>query len=204
MNYKDSLLKNITFLNNYRTYKKGFKISFEKQVNVVTGDNGSGKSSLISCIRNFFDAKWTYSHDSRADSIIEIDSDPTIKIGYLCFSSDSHKTASEIDFDDFDTWKNCMDSSSGQSSIIQLKSFLSIHENFKLIILDEPERGLSSKNVRIVLSLLKEHIKEHPLQQIIISTNSEILMSISEDEKVFSASHMKTITVNDYISFMEA
>ncbi|MFA5071209.1 MAG: AAA family ATPase [Candidatus Pacearchaeota archaeon] len=41
------MLESATFLKDYRCFKEGFSLSFRKGINVLVGDQGTGKSSLL-------------------------------------------------------------------------------------------------------------------------------------------------------------
>ena len=148
-------LSKIKFIDDFRCYKKGDEIELKNQLTVITGDNGSGKSSLISCIRQLFDTKWSMSTEESAKDKIESDVDGNQKIGYLDLSADLYKGSAEFDFDNMDTFMQCMSSSSGEGSIFQMASFLKKNRDCPLIILDEPERGLSIKKQRLMKDVLE-------------------------------------------------
>lgn len=194
-------LDEITFLKDFRCYKKNEKIKFNNQVTIISGDNGSGKSTLISCIRKQFKTKWTHSDDICAEEMIStgIENSKKIEIAYLCFSSDMLKNSSSFD-DDISLHIKVLNLSSGQGSLEQLVDKVEKNKEKQLLILDEPEKGLSIKRVFLILKYLKKHIIENPNQQIIIVTHSEILMNLSEE--LYSTSHKKTMSRNDYLSWI--
>lgn len=197
------LLNRIEFKKDFRTFKKGDLISFYDRLTVIVGDNGTGKSTLIGAIRNLFDNKWTMSHCSSFDNILTNEKNKDIKIGYFDVSLDLHTINPEIDFSNFEVYKKCRMSSSGEGSTLQMKEFLFIHADKSLIIIDEPERGLSLKRQKHISGLIKEHMSKNPEQQIIITTHSETLMDLSLNGELLSLNHnLSYIKKKQYIDFM--
>lgn len=193
-------LNNITFLKDFRCFKKGEEIKFENQLTVITGDNGSGKSTLLSCIRSSFNTKWSYSDDPNTENVIStnvIDSKNT-EIDYLCFSGDMLANSASFD-DNMDLHLKTMSMSSGQGALEQLIDKVEGSKNKPLLILDEPEKGLSAKRVNLIFNYLIKHSMENPDQQIIIVTHSECLMQLGLT--VHSTSHKADILANTYMDW---
>jgi predicted ATPase len=195
------ILNTINFLEDFRCFKKNETINFHDQVTVITGDNGSGKSTLISSIRSTFKSDWSSSNDPHCENKIytNIENSEEIEISYLCFSEDLLKNA--VDFSDNITLHiQTMSMSSGEGSLEQLVDKLESNKDKPLIILDEPERGLSMKRQILVYKYLKKHLLENPSQQMIIVSHSSIIMKLVD--LVYSASHKKYIENEEYTKWM--
>lgn len=197
----DLFLKNVKFTEDFRVYKKDEEIEFKSSLTIITGDNGSGKSSLISCIRNLFKTKWTMSHCDAGNGKITSNVEGSHEIGYFDTSADLHKNAVEFDFDNMSLFVQCTQASSGQGTLLQLANFFDINKDKKLLILDEPERGLSLRSEQLFINYILKSWFEHPEMQILITTHSPLFMSMAE--VVFSTSHKKYITHKEYLDWMK-
>lgn len=194
-----NILPKVVFTNDFRCYKKGDEISLNESLTVITGDNGSGKSTLLSAIRKIFETKWSFSDELEAVDKIEANVPKNIRIGYLDLSLDLHKTSPEINFDNMQTYMQCLNSSSGEGVFLQMVEFLNEHTDLPLVILDEPERGLSIRLQLIMTKFIRQHRAKHPNQQIIITTHSRVFMNLSKE--VYSTSHRDYIDPNEYIKW---
>lgn len=194
-------LENITFKKDFRCFKANEIINFKNQITVITGDNGSGKSTLLSCIRQSFKTKWSMSDDTSAKDVIvtNIENSDKQEIAYLCFSSDLLQNSSSFD-DDINLHMRVLNMSSGQGSLEQLIDKVEKSKDKPLLILDEPERGLSHKRVYLIFNYLMQHAKKNQDQQIIIVTHSPILMDF--EVEVFSTSHKNYIDKSEYLEWM--
>lgn len=196
----DLILPFAHFIDDYRCYKKGERIDFKNLLTIVTGDNGSGKSTLLGCIRSLGDSKWSMSTDNQAKDKLENVLPVNTDIAYLDLSADLYKGSPEFDFDNMGLYLQCRKSSSGEGAIYQLVSLLDLNKEKPLLILDEPERGLSIKKQLAVVKIIKDYIDKNPDQQIIITTHSQIFMSLSE--VVYSTSHREHLAVPEYLDSM--
>lgn len=196
------MINSVIFNEDFRTFVKDTRIYFDK-LTVITGDNGAGKSTLLSCIRKEFKTKWTMSDDLNCkDKItIEVTDKRDIELFYLDTFKDLYSVSPEMDFDNFNLYMSCTRSSGGQGSFNQIadkmKQFKESFANGKypVIILDEPERGLSLKNQYLIKKLIT-FLNEHIVGQIIITTHSPVLMELTDT--IFSISHMSHITKDDF------
>ena len=195
------LIDTITFNKDFRCFKAGETINFDQQITVITGDNGSGKSTLISCIRANFKSAWSISDDANCKGAIStnVENSEDTEIAYLCLSGDLLKSSGVMG-DDIGLHIRTMHMSSGQGSVEQIVDKVESSKDKPLLILDEPERGLSMKRVSLISKYLKKHAAENPDQQIIVVTHSNFMMNLSE--KVFSTSHKNYLTRDDYFHWL--
>lgn len=195
-------INKLTFKKDLRCYKAGEEIVFPSQTTVITGDNGSGKSTLLSSIRSCFKTDWTQSDDPACKNAIELDtpSPENHEIAYLCLTSDLLKTAASLD-DDIALHLRLMKMSSGEGSLEQIINKIESNKDKKLLILDEPERGLSEKRVKLLYLYILKHALENRQQQIIIVTHSEIMMRASSNH-VYSTSHKKYVMKDEYFEWL--
>jgi predicted ATPase len=195
------LLKEIEFKKDHRCYQAGDKVFFNSNLTIITGDNGSGKSTLITCIRSLYKSKWSMSSSRDAHENLTQEADKDIEIGYLDCSQDLFKNSPEMDFENFGLYKKCMTSSSGQGSVLQLLNILDKHKNKPLIIVDEPERGLSIKWQNTVAKSLLNFSENNPDIQLIITTHSPKIMKMAS--KVYSTSHRGYLSSEQYFYDLE-
>lgn len=158
----------VTFDKEFRTICAGRTFKFDRQITVVSGDNGSGKSSLIEQVNNFF--------NNPTNSVVSVVSElDNVKCSYVDLAGGLLKTLGWMDDDNFSLQVNCLHKSHGQAAMTQMFSML---ENFSgdLLIIDEPERGLSLSKVIVLGKHLKNWAAEHPDVQIIMISHSFDLM----------------------------
>jgi predicted ATPase len=139
-------------------------------------------------------------HNAKGNISTNVEDSENIDIDYLCFSGDLLKHAAALG-DDMHLHIRAMNMSSGQGALEQLIDKVEKSIDKPLLILDEPEKGLSSKRVNLIFKYLLMHAYKHPKQQMIIVTHSKILMELGIS--VYSASHRKNISAKEYIEWME-
>lgn len=196
-------LEKIKFVEDFRCYKKDEEIILKDNLTIITGDNGSGKSTLLSCIRNMYKTKWTVSDDPSGVGKIEIsgDGDELGKVQYLDLCSDLYKNSIEFDYDNMNLYLQCMGSSSGEGVIFQLVNLLkTFSKDSDLVIIDEPERGLSIKNQFLISNVINKFATEHPGTQFIVTTHSEAILALKEE--LWSTTHKSLISSDDYIKWL--
>ena len=195
------ILPSITFKKDYRVFKEEQTITFKNPITVITGDNGTGKSSLLGAIRNLFPRiKWTMSQDSSSKGVLKESEMTDVKASYLCLSKDLYANASEFDYDNMDVFLATMQLSSGQGAFTQLVDMLKNCADADLLIFDEPERGLSIAHQTVVCEIIRQFSELHPNTQIIITTHSPRVMELCEE--VYSMNHKKYVEPTEYLDFI--
>ncbi|MFS1427348.1 AAA family ATPase [Vibrio splendidus] len=168
------IIDKIEFKEDYRTYKKGQVIEIKDKLTVITGDNGVGKTTLFSCIRGLVSNRMQ--HDMKDAMVNEQD----ININSLCISFAKDLLSNRSGFDhNIDLQLRCMGVSSGQGLIVQLADELTRER--ELIVLDEPERGLSIAKQIMVARMISEYMDKYPHCQVIIFTHSKDIMGMKEE-----------------------
>ena len=176
---------------NLEIFNNTEKLDFTSPVTVFTGENGTGKSTLLEAItRKCGIYIWEGEHrprhktnpyDKRMHDVIRIEwLDGSVPGSF--FSSDVHKHFSEL----LDEWeisspglfeyfggKSLVTQSHGQSIISFFKARYKIRG---LYIMDEPETALSPVSQIALLNILKE-MSEKGHAQFIMATHSPILMA---------------------------
>ncbi|MGD1524039.1 AAA family ATPase [Vibrio owensii] len=194
---KPNILPKVVFAQDYRSFEKDTVIEFPNRLTVISGDNGGGKSTLLSCIRVLFKSKWTLSHDHNAKGVLIDTIKQTQEVAYIDISKDLCATSPEIDFENINLHIQAVKSSSGQGSMLQLHALLTDCK-CPLVILDEPERGLADCRQYMVRALLQKFMAENPETQVIITTHSKIFMDMAD--KLFEIQTRSLMSPSEYLA----
>lgn len=181
---RPSLTKKESFVEKTRDYKKLFRkgdsITLNKGVNILVGDNGCGKSSLVNILIK----------DKLLGRVFFVDmekSNPTI-------SKPSPEKGVTYSGEEILTHFMWSAESHGETREGVLQGVLQVvkKEKMDFLIIDEPEQGLSLKNQKKYLDELKNTGKN-----IIIITHSKVF--VENVDKVFDVETMKWINTQEYL-----
>lgn len=187
------ILNKIIIHQEYRKIPKDFSLEFKNKITVITGENGTGKSTILDLINQ--SNKEQYSSNF-SNYTLDTTSELKGNIEYLDSVSGLLKTLSYFDDDNMDLQIRSMKSSSGEGLLLQLANLNNKDLNNKLLILDEPERGLSIKQQLTLGKYLKFlESKFENLQIIVVTHGYGILI---KQEEVFSMNCHKYIKVEDF------
>lgn len=170
-------LPELKLAKDFRCFKAGQTFDFKHRVTTIVGDNGAGKSTLVALIRTLFKSEWTFSSLSTRDYEHLETQRTESPITYIDLATDLLKTASQMSSDMF-LHVQCMQQSSGQSAVTQLMHQLQ-NNSSPIVIIDEPERGLSIAKQYVIGKYLAKWIGENTdVQVLVISHSREILKSV--------------------------
>ncbi len=147
------LLSEVRFLEDYRCFAAGQTLTFEKGVNLLVGEQGCGKSTLISLLRDRVGTKFTAELSHR---VMDVVMQPCY-VRWLDFEKDNPRTQSEIGIHDA-FLLGSMSVSHGQTMLAMLHglaTILSETEGRTLLLLDEPDMALSIRSVHHLAALLQ-------------------------------------------------
>jgi predicted ATPase len=215
------MINSVLFKKDFRSFNKGDKFDFFPGINVLVGDQGTGKSTLIELIRSKLEPKKTRDSDStwRAKSIVSssnvddiIDISHNSKCSCLAFDFDreSPRDMSMLHNDMIDEQLIAMKSSHGQGNIIALSRILKKAKENKdtlsIILFDEPDMAMSPRNCYEILKILLA-LRERWNMQVIISAHNPILINgkhplIKENiyDRVLSLEDKKWMSATEFLT----
>lgn len=202
-------------------FKKGFSIDFKSGVNVIVGENGTGKTSLLGCFSNYSgkapnntDLSWGDYIDEEdyhkrfrenKEFLYEIDGDLSYR-NAVFFNAEDDNPVTAIpkmlnpnskDFMNLSVGYMFAQEESHGESMIPILDYLLDNAHNAIIFMDEPETALSIRNqVRIALKMKKS--AEENNNQIIVSTHSLPIVELFET--CFDMESRRWYDADDYIN----
>ncbi len=175
------MLQKIVFKQNWRCFKKDDIIKFHKGLNLLVGDQGSGKSSIFEL---FLGGKKKYGE------VITFKCNET-RFQFFDYEKMNPRVTGYI--------KNKLDILSMWSShgIINKKinkAVLKAKEN-SLILMDEPDTALSPRSILELVDIINKMIKKKC--QLVIATHNPLL--ILNFNEVLSLEHRKWMKSTDFL-----
>jgi predicted ATPase len=175
-------LKSLELKSTYRNIKP-FSIYFKEGLNLIVGENGSGKSTLLDLL----------AHPDSNKEIKDINADP---VDFMFFDTEKNNPRIKGDLSNSKNIGFEVDShfiSHGEAMlpiIMASKSFKDL-----LLLIDEPEAGISLNNQKKILAALNKAIENNC--QIVISTHSYVF--IKSVPKVFNMDDKIWIDSEEYL-----
>ncbi len=198
------LLDKIRFKEAIITIPKDFELEFKSKITLLVGDNGCGKSTILDAIRSHFEIA-DPSYMKRDYRSLEV-SPEIAKESVMYF--DSHamdKKFSGTFGDDMNLQLKTMRLSSGQGLLTQMIERGFFKAKKKVIILDEPCRGLSLKKQYLLFEGFMQSCMIND-NQLILSTHSEVFMRLAKLDpcihyscSLFSVEAMRYMTYEEFI-----
>jgi len=199
-------------------HKKGFELEFKNDVTIIVGDNGCGKTSLVSYLKpvNFNDSSLSLaslmnnvSEDNLKNKMFKewLDNNSrTLKFvnppKHIIFEKEIHKKSiinsigeGKITLSPHELrsiW-DMSEFSNGETVLDLIHAISQISDS--IIVLDEPETSLSLKSQKYLQKTFKQLIKQN--NQLIIITHSPILMEISDE--VYDFEKAEYVNTQQYI-----
>lgn len=173
---------------NIDLFKTGFSIQFTKNVTIIVGENGSGKSTILRYIAD--NAGFNLDGGNINSTYKSYTSDLEIKNINLRWRIKTQK-GFYFRSDTFDTYYKYLETDSELAKIYKNRfsklshgqSFLRLFDYFHdgILLLDEPESALSPQNQLVLLKIIHD-LDISDKAQIIILTHSPIIMTYPNAE----------------------
>lgn len=185
MGGKENMIKSVMMLKDFRTLRKGEVFEFREGVNLLVGEQGSGKSSLLSLLMGKYNSE-KYLKSTTTDG-------KAVSTRSFDFERDNPRISRRVDSM---LELACIMSSHGQ---YVHKMILEIEDGDQFrdftILMDEPDMALSIRSCHSVVKAFKKAVENGC--QLILSIHNPII--ISSFEEVFSMEHRKWMASSDFI-----
>lgn len=167
-------LKELEIISDVIPLKAGMKLSFSKSICFLLGDNGTGKSTLLDCMADHLGHEdKSYLKRRKLGEHVKMKVKKGVGSVYLDLHQSDHKFSSSFG-DDIALQIHQMKASSGQTTLLSLLKIDPTKIVDKIIILDEPCRGLSVRNQWVVSQMLRQMAERG--NQVIVVTHSTLIM----------------------------
>lgn len=178
------MIRNLKLVKSWRGLNPGFAIEFKPGMNVLVGDQGCGKSSVLDLLR------------SRRHEVCLIEESAGTKVLAYDFEKDNTRTATAFAEDiNLGIQVQTLFVSHGQASVLTLADIFKRTKGPSTVLLDEPDMGLSIRSCRAVSGYLSAATQAG--HQVIASIHSPII--ILDQTEVYSLEHKQWMNSSDFV-----
>lgn len=186
------MLTNIKILEDFRCFKKDTSFEIHPGVNLLVGDQGTGKSSLIELLIN----------KNRFDKTVELDCSSPMEVRFFDFEKDNPRTRGSFPARQelFKPHLAAQLSSHGETVISVIKSVYNTVGNDDekyIILMDEPDMALSIRSIYKLRDIFRDLVDAKGVQ-ILASVHNPLL--IASFPEVLSLEHLAWMSSQDFIS----
>jgi predicted ATPase len=185
------MLKQLTFNEDFRDFKAGYSITFRPGVNLLVGDQGTGKSTILQALASLAQIK-DYQYPLDLAKKVAVDVTPC-EVKAWDFEKNNRRTLGYLDYDHLATQLSAKFSSHGEANLALLNSL----EKAKQIVFltDEPDMALCIRSIFRLISLFTKAASQGC--QIIAAVHHPFL--IEAWKEVYSCEHDAWMTSKDFI-----
>ncbi len=181
------MLRKVEFLKDYRCFKKGDTFEFRPGVNLLVGEQGTGKSTVLDRLKEDGKSK------VGGEKILRVDCD---RVKFMAFDFERDTPRGKSAFSermDFMAQVQCLFISHGEMNNAILKSLEVTNDT--LFVMDEPDMALSIRSCRKLVDRLK--IAEKNGCQVLVAVHNPVI--IGSFDEVLSFEHRKWMPSKDFI-----
>jgi predicted ATPase len=184
------MLKSIKFVKDWRCFKAGETFEFRPGLNLLVGDQGTGKSSLVEVIKSMANKKPGL-RDEAIKQAVQLEIEGSFPVGGFDFEKDNFRTQSHFnDGIDYMFKVQVHFKSHGQTN---WKILDALEHTKGLIYLDEPDMALS---IRSIQKLRKKIAEVATDTQILAVVQNPLMM---EGLDVLSVEHRRWMPSTEFI-----
>lgn len=183
------MIQHLTFLKDYRCFKKDWTIEFRPGLNLIVGDQGSGKSTLLKTIVDMSVNKKSDIINLKAKqcTVFSLDFEKdNPRLGPLPNNQSQFKIGLAVRF-----------KSHGEVINALLESKLMIQDQNMVLVMDEPDMALSVRSIVKLIGLLTKS-----KSQIICAAHNPML--IESQDNVFDIEASKWVNGSWYVRSQRA
>jgi len=185
------MIKALTFTKDWRCFKAGDRFEFRPGVNLLVGDQGCGKSSLIQAIHHGGCKGKDFGEDKAMKERVKIEASP-IRMYKFDFEKDNPRT--QAHFGENPMFQiQAMWSSHGETSRVVIRNIEGLAES--LILMDEPDMALSIRSCNMLVRTFK-NVAERSSQVIAAVHNETVIRQFKE---VYSLEHREWMCTASFI-----
>lgn len=185
------MLRALDFIKDWRCFKMGDRFEFHPGVNLLVGDQGCGKSSLLKAIHIGGTEPKGCNTDKELRDIVLVEAS-AIKMYKLDFEKDNPRTMSHFGKDML-FQISAMWRSHGECTRALIRSLESAAGC--LCLLDEPDTALSIRSCNMLARIFRDLAERS--SQVVAAVHS--LSLIQQFEEVYSLEHRKWMTSTEFI-----
>jgi predicted ATPase len=178
------MIKSIRFKADWRCFKEGDYFEFEPGVNLLVGDQGTGKSSILTLFR------WATNQENELKRVADLQCEGLVELRIFDFERDNPRTRGYVKFA-ADVYMRYQ--SHGNCVLALLDVLEEQDDTRKCFILDEPDMALSIRSINKVVAKLQA--SKH---QIIAAAHNPFL--IRAFPQVLSVEHKHWMPSEEFIA----
>lgn len=184
------MLRSLEFTKDLRCFKAGARIEFRPGINMLVGDQGTGKSTILGIFTGrVLDAEKATQADTDGNGVHTRAFD---------FEQDNPRVSPHLPNQEgafmaavIGMWK-----SHGEFNLSLLQNLLTQEGESLLVLLDEPDQALSPRSCLKLVKILKQVAARG--HQIVVSVHNPFL--ITSQDLVYSVEHMEWVTPDKFIT----
>lgn len=177
------MIKKITFPTEHRKFAAGFSLEFRPGVNLLVGDQGCGKSTILDAL------------DGGGRAVAVIESDAGTKVKHYDFEKYNPRVSTAFGgVVDMGVQMNALFMSHGQAGVLILADLCKRLDGAHTLLIDEPDTGMSIRSCRTIARFFRM-VAAHG-HQLIVAVHNPILFMAFDD--IYSVEHQRWINSNDF------